>query len=112
MSEEDLRQLIKTALGEDFPESVPNKSLKVPSFMIDHNYMENSSFYIAGKCEETEQKTQIDLYYADKNYLNVGYEAVKQVLIENGLYADSEKYRDMNNGFWRANFKIITEGGI
>ena len=110
MSEEELRQLVRVALGENLAESVPNKSLVVPSFIIDHNYMEQGNLYTGGKCQKTEQRSQIDLYYRDKPSLVNAYEALKGVLINNGIYGDSDKGRDSANGYWRATFVVLTEG--
>lgn len=110
MSEEELRQLVRIALGTSLAESAPNKSLVVPSFVIDHNYMEQGTLYTGGKCKKTEQRSQIDLYYRDKATLVNAYEALKGVLINNGIYGDSDKGRDSANNYYRATFHVLSEG--
>lgn len=106
MTEEELKGLILTAIP-GLAESVPHKTLKMPSFMLDFGYMETASLFGNGKCLATDQYVQIDLFYLDKTAFETAKSSLKQGLINQKIFSDLESYYDTTNKYYRATFKVI-----
>ena len=106
MSEEEFRQLITTAIP-NIKESVPNKILAMPSYMLDFGYIETASLYGDGGCITTNQYVQIDLYYKDKTAFAIAKNNLKRALITNNIFSDLESFFDATSKYYRATYQVI-----